>query len=406
MLVIKLHLTFCSISGLSTLNINELDVLLESSPYLSVDLSDNPLQCTCDCLHSIRWIAHHQHIFRNLHNYSCNFKNQSKTFSVGLEFVLGNLEEECQSLWWLYGSILSTLVAMVLTIIVSLALRWRLAIELHWYKPRSVEDEVEYEYDSFVVYNKADKNWVQNQLCGNLEIQNNPIGAEDLPASRGTTSYKLCCHHRDFMIGMHIIDNITEAFENSRTTLIVMTNAALCGNWWQLELQMAVQTAVARRTCSLLFVFLEPLQGRLVTPQLRRILNTYTCKRWYPNDFRKQRELWRDLKIAMKFPKRNWLTMERRPWKCDQIKGNWIITMTSHGCVLTVCQDKPQRKHQRFAILAFCEGNSLVTGGFLSQRASNMWSVSISWRHLAGATVPLLRYAPLTWQRYGGSGTG
>ena len=163
-------------------------------------------------------------------------------------------------------------------IIVSLVLRWRRALQLYWCKARSVEVEVEYEFDSFVVYNKHDKQWVQNELCRNLE-HHNPPGVEELPASRDTTSFKLCCHHRDFMIGMHIIDNITEAFDKSRTTLIAMSNAALCGNWWQLELQMAVQTAVARRTNSLLFVFLEPLQARLATPQLRRILNTYTCKR-------------------------------------------------------------------------------------------------------------------------------
>ena len=201
---------------------------------------------------------------------------------------------------------------MLITTIGTVIFRWRFTLEVSWYKPRSVEDEIEYEFDSFVVYNKQDKIWVQNELCRNLEF-NNPPGVEYLPASRETTSYKLCCHHRDFMIGMHIIDNITEAFDKSRTTLIAMSNAALCGNWWQLELQMAVQTAVARRTSSLLFVFLEPLEGRLVTPQLRRILNTYTCKRWYPGDVHKQQEFWKDLKIAMKFPRRNGLTMERRP---------------------------------------------------------------------------------------------
>ena len=33
------------------------------------------------------------------------------------------------------------------------------------------------------------------------------------------------------------------------------------------------------------------------------------------------------------------------------------------------------------ALLALCDGNPLVTGGFPSQRASNMGSVSMSWRH-------------------------
>ena len=102
-----------------------------------------------------------------------------------------------------------------------------------------------------------------------------------------------------------------------------MSNASLCDNWWQLELQMAVQTAVARRTNSLLFVFLEPLEGRLVTHQLRRILSTYTCKRWYPDDLDKQQELWRHLKLAMKFPKRNGLAMERRTLETMRIHSRF-----------------------------------------------------------------------------------
>ena len=39
------------------------------------------------------------------------------------------------------------------------------------------------------------------------------------------------------------------------------------------------------------------------------------------------------------------------------------------------------RKHQSSALLALCEGNPPVTGGFPTQRASNAENVSIWWRH-------------------------
>ena len=41
------------------------------------------------------------------------------------------------------------------------------------------------------------------------------------------------------------------------------------------------------------------------------------------------------------------------------------------------------RKHQSSTLLALCEGNPLVSSGFPSQRASNMESISMSWRHHA-----------------------
>ena len=300
--------------------VKQLEFLMRSNPNLTVDMFNNPLHCTCDCFYAIRWMAHHHQLFHNIRTYNCTFSDLTTTSFAHLNFILHELERECFSMRWLYGSISACFVGMVIVLASALLFRWRFTVEVSWYKPRSVDDKVEYKFDSFVVYNKHDKGWVQNELCRNLELDN-PLGLEDLPASRDPTIYKLCCHHRDFVIGMHIIDNITEAFDKSRITLITMSNAALCGNWWQLELQMAVQTAVVRRTSSLLFVFLEPLEGRLVTPQLRRILNTYTCKRWHPDDRNKQQELWRDLKIVMKFPKRNRLTMERRPWKYGQAIG-------------------------------------------------------------------------------------
>ena len=284
------------------------------NPNRTIDLSDNPLKCTCDYLGALRWIAGHKQHFISPQLTKCTFSNHRVESFFNLGLIVELLETECQlPPRWLYDPLYASLVAMFVIAVGAVIFRWRFTLEFSWYKPKSVEDEVEYQFDSFVVYNKQDKNWVQNELCRNLEVSN-AAGLENVSASREMDSYKLCCHHRDFIIGMHIIDNITEAFDHSRTTLIAMSNAALCGKWWQLELQMAVQTAVARRTSSLLFVFLEPLQGRLVTPQLGRILNTYTCKRWYPGDLDKQQELWRDLRIAMKLPKRNGLAAEQWPW--------------------------------------------------------------------------------------------
>ena len=289
----------------------ELEVVLQTSPSLKVNLGGNNIHCSCSCMDSIQWMYLHKELFIDLHTYSCVFGDNTVESFAEFKFVMQRLEGDCQSRWWAYGSLLASIVWMVVTIACSMLYRWRFSLEVMWYKPRGVEDEIPYEFDSFICYNKHDKNWVQNELCRNLEVSNIE-DYEGVPATTDTDCYKLCCHHRDFIIGMHIIDNISDAFDKSRTTLVALSNAALRGDWLLMEMQMAVQTAVARRTNSVLFVFLEPLQGRLVTPQLRRILNTYTCKRWYPNDTNKQKELWNNLRIAMKFPIRNNLAGDER----------------------------------------------------------------------------------------------
>ena len=55
------------------------------------------------------------------------------------------------------------------------------------------------------------------------------------------------------------------------------------------------------------------------------------------------------------------------------------ISANSTVC-LTVCFRKQWRAHTNSTLLAVCEGNPPVTGGFPSQRASNAETISMVWR--------------------------
>ena len=68
---------------------------------------------------------------------------------------------------------------------------------------------------------------------------------------------------------------------------------------------------------------------------------------------------------------------------CNAV-SHWLCVYTKWSLVYSrVCSGWHQRKHQNSMLLAHCEGNPLMTGGFPSQRASNMESVSMAWRHHA-----------------------
>ena len=47
----------------------------------------------------------------------------------------------------------------------------------------------------------------------------------------------------------------------------------------------------------------------------------------------------------------------------------------------TVYSDADQRKHEKLRVTGLCTGNSLGTGEFPAQMASNAENVSIWWRH-------------------------
>ena len=59
-----------------------------------------------------------------------------------------------------------------------------------------------------------------------------------------------------------------------------------------------------------------------------------------------------------------------------------VTQIIGHSSVCSTVRWGPaSKKHQRSALLALCEGNPPVTGGFPSQRASYAGSASMSWRH-------------------------
>ena len=66
----------------------------------------------------------------------------------------------------------------------------------------------------------------------------------------------------------------------------------------------------------------------------------------------------------------------------DVIMGAMAFQITNLTIVnSTVYLGEDQRKHHSSASLALVRGNSLVTGEFPAQRASNAGNVSIWWRH-------------------------
>ena len=62
-----------------------------------------------------------------------------------------------------------------------------------------------------------------------------------------------------------------------------------------------------------------------------------------------------------------------------------VITSVSnhqpHGCLLNRVFRRRSKKTSKLRVTGLCEGNSLVTGEFPAQRASNADNVSIWWRH-------------------------
>ena len=91
-----------------------------------------------------------------------------------------------------------------------------------------------------MAYHRDDSDWVRNELNKNLGVPDND-SEENIP-----TKFKFCIHERDFLPGNTIEDNIVNAIENSRKTILVLSGNFLTSGWCEFELQMARMESVKK----------------------------------------------------------------------------------------------------------------------------------------------------------------
>ena len=91
-----------------------------------------------------------------------------------------------------------------------------------------------------------------------------------------------------------------------------------------------------------------------------------------------------------------WQALKRKRYRSILMAYKWIWFMASqwrhndrdrvsnhqpHDCLLNSLFRRRSKKTSKFRVTGLCEGNSLVTGEFPAQSASNAENVYISWRH-------------------------
>ncbi|XP_062604457.1 toll-like receptor 4 [Saccostrea cucullata] len=209
---------------------------------ISVNLKGNRLRCNCENLEFIKWMEFSKNIkFLYFHNYSCVFLNSSNIHFSDIENLLQTLEKQCFS-YTLLIVIMTSLIIVALTTTLSRILyryRWKLRYMYYVAREKYKDDELrnrkyhgkEYHFDAFVSYAESDRQFVIS-LVKFLEDK---------------SDLRLCIHHRDFIPGTGIEDNITNAIHNSRQTVCIMTSQFLESYWCMFELNMARMESIYSR---------------------------------------------------------------------------------------------------------------------------------------------------------------
>ncbi len=268
-----------------------LDALIEKN--ITLDMSLNPLECTCQNLDFLRWLQSTGVNFARKEYTRCahpTINQDTSPWDIDTE----SLYFKCIHLTEILSSTLITLgvLAAIAMAVFLYKRRWRIRYLLHaaresWRKKHDTEGhpgvQNKYKYDVFISYstNGEERLWVHTTLREKLENEH---------------GLKACIYYRDFKLGRDLADTIVEAVDNSRKILFILSPSFLESGWCDFELRMAHAKDVKDRRDSLVFVIFSKLNhsGTRIPKGLARLLEKRIYIEW-THDPEGQKLFWRRL---------------------------------------------------------------------------------------------------------------
>ncbi|XP_062617978.1 uncharacterized protein LOC134279584 isoform X2 [Saccostrea cucullata] len=205
--------------------------------------------------------------------------------------VKGHQTSDPGWLWWLVGGCILVFLVLVLLLVAVPYCLWKKRVLVvmkiaYFFQP--YEDNDDKVWDAFVSYKSAgpDEDFVLHKLQPVLEDQ---------------LGFRLCLHYRDFVIGAAIFENIIEAINNSRRTILVLSPRFLNSEWTRYEYQVALQEMLKKKH-RIIPVILEDISDvEDIDETLKQILSSITYIKW-PDTEKKEKHFWKTLQLSL--PKR------------------------------------------------------------------------------------------------------
>ena len=255
---------------------NENDkIIIENLLETLFDFSGNEFDCSCKRQKSLSWMNDNRNMFRNLEQIKCIDKK------IKLVSLLDNYHQfqiTCLSQLWLYISIAMMIILVLALMIAVLSYRHKDVI-VYFYlqalrylkKEKAKTAHNTYQYDVFLSYSHNDYDWVIGQLYQRLS----------------SIGLKVCVHHRDFVVGDGIAENIIRSIDVSKRALFVVTKDFIQSHWATFEMEMA-RNHVLRYSegtgNDIIVIIKDPIRKQDMPRVLRDVYYRITCLHWPQHD--------------------------------------------------------------------------------------------------------------------------
>ncbi|XP_046550058.1 toll-like receptor 4 [Haliotis rubra] len=271
----------------------QLRTLKSVSPNLTLDLSWNPLLCSCRNVETLTWLLESGVTPDNMYGYFCLRFNEVRVITNKDDFedLIRDLENKCFSAVSLICGTSVLIVFFFIVVIVGLLRRYRWKLRYLYHSARiqykgnqNTPDDAHFMHDAFVSYADEDRGVVVNDMLYYMEIHDR---------------INLNIHHRDFMPGEPIAANIICAIKNSRKTLVVLSQNFLNSYWCMYELRMAQMESISSGRDILIIIMYENIPTKDIPPEILKLLHTDSYIA-YPTDEEDREEFWRCLCQAVR----------------------------------------------------------------------------------------------------------
>ncbi|CAC5415042.1 unnamed protein product [Mytilus coruscus] len=263
--------------------------------FVKVDISENPFLCDCGMIEVMEYLS--SKTMPKAYDYLGSLKCANPSNVRGRQLLsLSSTELNCNTETVInFPIVIMCIIAITLFIITLLTIYFRNLIKVILFTRLNINFPCEVrnginedkEYDAFIAYSEKDVDWVIRTALPKLE-------SED-----AGKACRLCLHHRDFVIGNTIADNIFNSVENSYHTILLISSEFLESEWCMMEFRTALRKSLNDEGRHLIIVLKGNITLDNVDPDLKSCLNSHTYLRIGDVLF------WDKLKYAISFRYKN-----------------------------------------------------------------------------------------------------
>ena len=276
-------------------NLTTLPREIESLNFTTLALDQNLFKCDCKTKWMKQWLVKNRHRIKNIEKVLCNSEHAvgQAIYSVpDDEFIcLTIAEKNVEKTVTIEVIVASTLGGLLGLIVIVAVLLYKYHREVkvfmythfNWHPFDCIDDSNPNKiYDAFISYSGSDFEWVVNTLQKRLESHKPP--------------YKLCFHHRDFIIGAPIVANILASVDQSKRMLVVLSSSYAKSDWCLMEFREAHRKVLEDRMNYLIIILFDDVDITELDEEIKAYLRTNTyvsaSDKWF----------WQKLFYAMPLP--------------------------------------------------------------------------------------------------------